>query len=53
MARAVRELVYDVLPGTIEVVWKKQGSVGWGIGPKEFTEQFANLMPIKSRPCAT
>lgn len=48
LARAVRGLVYDVLPGTVEVVWKKQGSVGWGTGPKKFTEQFAYLMPFKN-----
>ena len=43
---AVRALVFDVLPETVEVVWPKQGSVGWGIGPKKFTEQFAYLMPF-------
>lgn len=47
LARTVRDLVYDVLPQTIEVVWPKQGSVGWGTGPKKFTEQFAYLMPFK------
>ena len=47
LARAVRDLVYDVLPATVEVVWPKQGSVGWGTGPKKFTEQFAYLMPFK------
>jgi hypothetical protein len=47
VARAVRDLVYDILPSTVEVVWAKQGSVGWGIGPKKFTEQFAYLMPFK------
>ena len=25
----------------------KQGSVGWGTGPKKFSEQFAYLMPFK------
>ena len=30
LAHAVRNLVYDVLPQTIEVIWPKQGSVGWG-----------------------
>jgi hypothetical protein len=29
------------------VVWPKQGSVGWGTGPKKFSEQFAYLMPFK------
>jgi len=47
LAQAVRRLVYDVLPQTVEVVWPKQGSVGWGTGPKKFTEQFAYLMPFK------
>lgn len=47
LARAVRDLVFDVLPQTIEVVWPRQGSVGWGTGEKKFTEQFAYLMPFK------
>ena len=47
LAQAVRRLVYDVLPQTVEVIWPKQGSVGWGTGPKKFTEQFAYLMPYK------
>ena len=47
LAGAVRDLVYDVLPLTVEVVWEKQGSVGWGTGPKKFTEQFAYLMLFK------
>ena len=47
LARSVRELIYDVLPATVEVVWPKQGSVGWGTGPRKFTEQFAYLLPFK------
>jgi Domain of unknown function (DU1801) len=47
LARAVRDLVYDVLPQTVEVVWSRQGSIGWGTGPKKFSEQFAYLMPFK------
>lgn len=34
LARAVRNLVYDVLPETVEVVWPQQGSIGWGTGPR-------------------
>jgi hypothetical protein len=48
LARAVRDLIYDVLPQTVEVVWPRQGSVGWGTGPKKFTEQFAYLMPFQA-----
>ena len=47
LARGVRDLIYDVLPATVEVVWPRQGSVGWGTGPRKFTEQFAYLMPFK------
>ena len=47
LAHAVRNLIYDVLPQTIEVVWPRQGSAGWGTGVKKFTEQFAYLMPFK------
>ncbi len=47
LARSVRHLVFDVLPQTVEVVWPRQRSVGWGTGPKKFTEQFAYLMPFK------
>ena len=47
VAYAVRALVYEVLPQTVEVVWPKQGSVGWGTGPKKFSEQFAYLMAFK------
>ena len=46
LAQAIRALIYDVLPETVEVVWPRQGSVGWGTGPKKFTEQFAYLMPF-------
>ena len=45
LAYAVRELVYDVYPQTVEVVWPQQGSVGWGIGPKKFSQQFCYFMP--------
>lgn len=45
LALATRDLVYDVFPATIEVVWPTQGSVGWGVGPRKFSEQFAYFMP--------
>jgi hypothetical protein len=45
LARQARDLVYDVFPDTVEVVWPRQGSVGWGIGPRKFSEQFCYFMP--------
>lgn len=47
IAVAVRNLVYEILPQTVEVVWPRQGSVGWGTGPRKFTEQFAYAMCFK------
>jgi hypothetical protein len=47
LTHAVRILVFEVYPETVEVVWPKQGSVGWGIGPKKFSEQFCYLLPFK------
>lgn len=46
LARAVRDLVFDVLPATVEVVWPRQRSVGWGTGPRKGSEQFAYLLPF-------
>ena len=47
LARAVRRLVYDALPETVEVVWIRQGTVGWGTGPKKMSEQFAYMLPFE------
>lgn len=47
IAHAVRDLLYDVLPEAVEVVWPRQGSVGWGIGPKKMSEHFCYLLPFK------
>lgn len=47
LAHAVRDLVFEVLPEAVEVVWLRQRSIGWGTGPRKFSEQFAYLMPFK------
>lgn len=33
VAHAVRDLVFDVFPDAVEVIWPKQRTVGWGVGP--------------------
>lgn len=48
LALAVRDLIFDVYPDTVEVVWPRQRSTGWGIGPRKFTEQFAYFSPHKA-----
>lgn len=48
LALAVRDVIFDVHPSTVEVVWPRQRSTGWGIGPRKFTEQFAYFSPHKA-----
>jgi hypothetical protein len=48
LAGAVRDLIFDVYPQAVEVVWPRQGSVGWGIGPRKFSEQFSYFMAFKN-----
>ena len=45
LARAAREMIFAVLPETVEVVWLKQKTVGYGTGYKKMTEQFCWLAP--------
>jgi hypothetical protein len=40
LARQSRSLIFDILPQTVEVVWPKQGTAGYGTGPKKLSEQF-------------
>ncbi|MFG2195655.1 DUF1801 domain-containing protein [Streptomyces sp. NPDC048639] len=45
LANACRTLIHDVLPQTVEVVWPKQRTAGYGTGPKKNTEQFCWITP--------
>lgn len=45
IARASRELIYEVFPEVVEVVWVKQKNTGFGTGIKKKTEHFCWLMP--------
>src|SRR3712207_6270411 len=45
LARSARTLIYDVLPGTVEVVWPHQRTAGYGTGPRKMTEHFCWLAP--------
>jgi len=45
LAMASRALIFDVLPQTVEVVWLRQRTAGYGTGPKKMTEQFCWLAP--------
>lgn len=45
LARAVRALIFDVLPQTVEVVWVQQKTIGYGTGPKKMSEHFSWIVP--------
>jgi hypothetical protein len=45
LAVSCRSLIYSVLPQTVEVVWPRQRTAGYGTGPKKMTEQFCWLAP--------
>ena len=47
LARATRALIYEVLPGVVEIVWTQQGSAGYGTGPKKMSEHFSWIIPYK------
>ena len=45
IARTIRELINEVLPEVIEVVWVRQKNTGFGTGLKKKTEHFCWVMP--------
>ena len=45
LALQARDLIFEVLPETVEVVWPHQRTAGYGTGPKKMTEHFVWLAP--------
>ncbi len=48
LANALRKLIAQKYQGVIEVVWKQQKIIGYGIGPKKMSEHFTYIAPFKS-----
>jgi hypothetical protein len=48
ISTALRELIAKKYPGVIEVVWKQQKIIGYGIGPKKMSEHFSYIAPFKN-----
>jgi hypothetical protein len=48
IASALRKLIALKYPGVIEVVWKQQKIIGYGIGPKKMSEHFTYIAPFKN-----
>jgi len=49
LARQAKELIQDVMPQVVEVVWPKQNIAGYGVGPKKMSEQFCYIALFKER----
>ena len=45
IARQTRQLIYDILPNVVEVVWVQQKNIGFGTGARKKTEHFCWVMP--------
>jgi hypothetical protein len=45
IARQTRQLIYDILPNVVEVVWVQQKITGFRTGIKKKTEHFCWIMP--------
>ncbi len=43
IATALRQLMAKVMPGVTEVAWPKQGTIGYGVGPKKMSEHFCYI----------
>jgi hypothetical protein len=43
LARAARALIRELDPNVVEVPWPKQGVIGYGIGPKKYSQHYAYL----------
>ena len=43
LARAARALIRELHPDVVEVPWPKQGVIGYGIGPKKYSQHYAYL----------
>jgi len=47
IARALRALIADVMPGVAEVPWRRQKNVGYGVGPRKMSEHFCYVLPYE------
>ncbi len=44
-----RALIREVLPDVVEVPWPRQGTVGFGVGPKKMSEHFCYVAVLPDR----
>jgi hypothetical protein len=44
LALGARDLIIEVMPRVVEIVWEEQGVVGYGTGPKKKSEHFCHIV---------
>lgn len=49
IARRLREIIFDVDPDSVEVIYLGYDSASYGIGPKKNSEAYCYIMPQKDR----
>jgi hypothetical protein len=45
IAQRLRDLIANMHPEVVEVVWAGQGIAGYGVGPKKMSEQYSYIAP--------
>lgn len=45
IAHRLRDLIETVHPTAVEVVWSRQRTAGYGLGPKKMSEQYGYIAP--------
>lgn len=46
LTKAARELICELDPDVVEVIWERQKIAGYGVGPKKMTEHYVYLSPF-------
>ena len=45
LARRLHDLIEEIHPEAVEVLWPKQKIAGFGVGPKKMTEHYSYIAP--------
>jgi hypothetical protein len=49
LARAARDIIKEMMPDVVEVVWPIQNIASYGVGPKKMSEHFCYIALFKER----
>lgn len=49
LARTAKDIIKEVMPDVVEVVWPTQNIASYGVGPKKMSEHFCYIALFKER----